>query len=280
MRIDGRNLGRVNGPATALTNRKRQSALQRDISSAQTTNTRVLGRQSRLSRLNKTAEEPAPPGEAPVKDEPSAEAVTQSPDEAWAEKANQKEARFLKSFSKSLSPADAQMLTTRASESLLSMAQSGEEASPGPVLAAHSYNHAKNELSGLLPGADAQAVKAAAKEDPKVQNLVGLMNSSGAYLRTAREAPTQEKGGETLSPTFLARMIAERQQTMNSVYETLTRISAERMKTAAQIHALEAQVSQEIADIYMSLFVKRAKAASKDNQNAIYLLSGNYPRGW
>ncbi|MCA9775779.1 MAG: hypothetical protein KC800_03650 [Candidatus Eremiobacteraeota bacterium] len=281
MRIGSRKLSTDAKYATTVSRDKRESALQSDIKSAQATNSRVLGRQSRLSRLEKPENEFQPRSASVEQGAPAPTAQPTSEQlEALAEKANQKEVRFLENFSQSLSPGEARKLTTRASESLLAMAQSGEESSPGPVLAAHSYNHAKNELNELMPGADSKAVRAAAKEDPKVQKLVGLMDSSGSYLRTARESQSQERPGETLSPTFLAQMIADRQQTMNSVYETLTRIAAERMKTAAEIHALEAQVSQEIADIYMSLFVKQAKAAAKDNQNAIYLLSGNYPRGW
>ena len=73
-------------------------------------------------------------------------------------------------------------------------------------------------------------------------------------------------------------MAAQNQKTFLMLSETFSTIAAERRKTAAQLHSLEATTSQQISDMMLKSYLNRVKAAGKGHQTMVYLLSENWPQ--
>ena len=99
-----------------------------------------------------------------------------------------------------------------------------------------------------MPGASLAQLKAASEYDPEISQALSLMDTSSSYLRAAKshagqvsdniqklEAASRERQKN------LAEMAAKNQKTFLMISETFTTIAAERRKTAAQLHSLEAR---------------------------------------
>ncbi len=263
-------------------------ALKRDVSQAQQRNVNTFGRQNQRGVECRTTPGPE---EARVvlarpalqkEEPPSAKAVETTEVTSTPPTKSQLEMTFLNTLSQELPDADVRSLSRQTQQSLLAISKNGGQAEPSPVLAAHTYNHAKRTLSDLMPGAGLNEIRKAARGDAEVGAMVRLMDSSAALLRstkreTARQPREQELPAPDTSSVALAEMMAERQKTILSVGETLTNIAAERMKTAAQIHQIEAETNQTISDIYMQIFTNRARAASEGHKKQVYLTTEVWP---
>ncbi|MCA9778717.1 MAG: hypothetical protein KC800_18440 [Candidatus Eremiobacteraeota bacterium] len=243
------------GAANALQarNYNQNLALKRDVGQAQQRNVSTFGRQDQRAvgeghepnsrgKLGVPAlrQQSSPAEQTPTQSSSAnqAEAAAQSPASAPPSK-EQLETRFLNSLSEELPEADVRSLSKQTQQSLLALSRNGGEADPTPVLAAHTYNHAKRTLSELMPGAGLAEIRQAARENQEVGSMVKLLDNSTALLRASkrkeqspRPSQEQELPPPDTSRVTYAEMMAERQKTLLSVGETLTNIAAERMKTA------------------------------------------------
>ena len=271
--------------ATSPHRQSQHDALGRDLKQAQKTNMRTLGRQTlkvgdesknsnsaadSLRLLSTPKSKPKPPQSEPEID-------------PYADLLN-KEFKFLEAF-ETLDPESANQVARRWGASSRQLLRHGSAPEELPILAAHSYNHAKTVLSRKMPGASLAQLKAASEYDPEISQALSLMDTSSSYLRAAKsqagqvsdniqklEAESRERQKR------LAEMAAQNQKTFLMISETFSTIAAERRKTAAQLHSLEATTSQQISDMMMKSYLNRVKAAGKGHQTMVYLLSENWPQ--
>lgn len=271
--------------ATSAHQQSQSVALERDLTQAKKTNMRTLGRQAwRVGDESKNSNSAA--DSLQLRSTLGAKAKLQESKPALPPQEDllNKELQFLKAF-KALDPESANQVARRWGASSRQLLRHGSAPEELPILAAHSYNHAKTVLSRKMPGASLAQLKAASEHDPQINRALSLMDTSSSYLRAAKshagqvsdniqklEAASRERQKN------LAEMAAKNQKTFLMISETFTTIAAERRKTAAQLHSLEATTSQQISDMMMKSYLNRVKAAGKGHQTMVYLLSENWPQ--
>jgi hypothetical protein len=257
------------------------------IEKAKLSNMRRLGRQTLKTDQGSTNLNSAcgsllvghPEPNKPVKPEPENK-TDQDPHEVLFRREND----FLQTF-KSLDENSATVLARRWGAANREILRNGGEPDEMPTLAALSYNHAKKILRGKSPGAPLSELREASKSDQEVSRLLALMENSSSYLRTTRELPSSNEAPGEPEPVrsperqkLLAQMAAENQQTFLRISQLFTELAAERTKTAAQLHSLEATTAQQISDLMMKSHLSRVKSSNKGHQHMVYLLSDNWPK--
>ena len=269
--------------AESTTRQAQAGALERNVEEAKNTNMRTLGRQA-LKAGSEAENSNSAANSLRVRSYRKMEAKDAALDPG--EDLLNKERKFLDAF-QSLDEESADEIGRRWGASSRELLRQGSAPEEFPVLAAHSYNHARRVLSRKLPGASHAQLKAASESDPEVRRALSLADASASYLRASREFP--EKVRQQNLPESenrlaqerqkqLAEMAAQNQKTFLMISETFSTIAAERRKTAAQLHSLEATTSQQISDMMMKSYLNRVKAAGKGHQTMVYLLSENWPQ--
>lgn len=133
-------------------------------------------------RAEVRAEEPAGAGHA-----------AQAPAEKTADElANS----FLSTFASVADKDDMKAISQKTQESMGRLAQLGGEVNEPAVLAAETYNYAKNAISAKMPNASQAEIREAAKSDPEIAKNVQLLDATSGYLTSLKKLnPGQVPGG-------------------------------------------------------------------------------------
>lgn len=202
-----------NPQVNANQNVQRQRALDADISKAKTTNVSTLGRQAnRTSEDDKTVKTPEEKVTLSFSQEKTESALgTESKKSSPTESATRSESTskassgeksvedykmdFINSYADTLSEDEAKEIGGKVAESMLAMGGDLDSGQHEKLLAAHTYNHAKQVINEKMPGASQKEVREAAKSDPELAKAVGLLDASTSFIKAAQKEESVAAGG-------------------------------------------------------------------------------------
>ena len=149
-----------------------------------------------------TLEKGATSGDEVALDAPQQNPVADNVDSVRSEAPKAKtsvdfESDFLSTLTQSVDQDAMASIGQKTNESLQQLSMGGaQEVNQGPVLASHSYIHARDFLSAKMPNASLKEIRAAAKSDPEIAKYVKLLDSSKAYINSVKKEVGQAQANK------------------------------------------------------------------------------------
>lgn len=187
-------------PNTALNQQKKvadeQQLLKSDLKTSQDNASVTVGRQNNKTaedkKLTETPKEKVTLSSAnveqneatagPQTQQDAPEVQAQTVQEPPQKTADDLAGEFLGTFQGTTNDEDKKAISQKTQESMARLAQMGGDVNAPAVLAAETYNYAKNAISAKMPNATQAEIREAAKSDPEIAKNVKLLDATSDYL--------------------------------------------------------------------------------------------------